>query len=659
MSSEHIKISIIIPCYNAEEKLHRCLESLKEISMSENEYEIIFVDDCSSDDTKNILEQEAAARVNWFVYGLDQNSGSPSKPRNTGLSFAKGEYVFFLDIDDEILPNSLLEQYTLAFSTDACIVRGGLIVDDGNKHIIMNSISNFSNRLSKSEKILLIIENQSTTVPSLIKRKLLINNKILWNENIRMGEDTLFLIDVLSVSHNIFYIDKPLFIYNKSFAGEASSTQIYGARELSNHLYVWTYAEEKLALCCGFSYFQKRGQVALQTVLFAIRKYYQGDIDKKLFEKFSDFVNLHWNTINKFTYTQEFAHMTELIKKNDYGTFFNSIKPKLVIAGYDLKFISEIIPDLEEYYVIKIDQWAGHEIHNEEKSSKLLNWADIIFCEWLFGNAVWYSHHKLPHQKLIVRLHRVELTRDYGHKINQLNVDIFITVGLYTFEKMIEVFNIARNKMRLIPNFIDTTNYKNSTNPDKIFNLGIVGILPARKGYLNALKLLKSLIDKDKKYNLNVFGKMPSELSWIVNNREEMSYFKKCEQYIKENNLENNVHIKGWVNTKVALADIGFVLSVSETENLPESFHIAPAEGFASGNQGVFLHWDGDEYLYPDKYIFHSLESLKVYILDYESFEENRSNGFLFVKNEYSKNKFIGAFNKILDRKVLKQPTKV
>ena len=114
MSSTTIAISIIIPCYNAENKLHKCIHSLNRITFPPKEFEVIFVDDYSLDGTVKLLEEEVKKHKNWQLIRLDKNSGSPSKPRNSGASNAKGKYLFFLDIDDEILPDALKELYKKA-----------------------------------------------------------------------------------------------------------------------------------------------------------------------------------------------------------------------------------------------------------------------------------------------------------------------------------------------------------------------------------------------------------------------------------------------------------------------------------------------------------------------------------------------------------------
>ncbi|MFM6402941.1 MAG: hypothetical protein ACKPFF_40230, partial [Planktothrix sp.] len=282
------------------------------------------------------------------------------------------------------------------------------------------------------------------------------------------------------------YIDHPTFVYNKAFAQEVSSTQTYGARELKNHLAVWSLAEQKLS-SLGISYVQIRLQVALQTALLSMIKYYSGDIDVKLFQDLSLFIQRNWEVIQLFNYNERLKKLVILIKNEKYIDFIEDIKPRLLIAGYDLKFITSAVPYLQQYYQVKLDEWTGHDSHDLEKSKKLLEWAEIIFCEWLLGNAVWYSQNKKPTQKLIIRMHRFELTRDFGDKVEQSNVDRYFTVSVYIYEEFIRKFGYERQKMRLIPNFLEVDNYFTSDNKNKVYNLAMIGILPSLKGFMKSL----------------------------------------------------------------------------------------------------------------------------------------------------------------------------
>ncbi|MDD2368745.1 MAG: glycosyltransferase family 2 protein, partial [Sulfuricurvum sp.] len=296
-----MNISIIIPCYNAIGKIEKCIKSLQELDFSKDLYEVIFVDDCSKDNTFEYLQEVVENEVHWSLYQLDKNSGSPSKPRNIGLTHSRGEYVFFLDCDDEIISDTLKEYYQHAKKTDADIVRGYLIVDDGNKRSIHNKIHSFTGA-NKKDRIHAIIKNQSTTVPSLIKRIILVHHYIQWPEEIRMGEDTLFLIQVLNISHTIEYIDHPTFIYNKKSSNQASSTQQYGNRELLNHLKVWQEAY-RLLIQNEINYLQIRLQIGLQAALQNMMKYNSYDISKDVFSEFTNFVNIHWKIISTFNYS--------------------------------------------------------------------------------------------------------------------------------------------------------------------------------------------------------------------------------------------------------------------------------------------------------------------------------------------------------------------
>lgn len=623
-----IDISIVVPCFNAIGKIEACINSLLAIDYPTEQYEVLFIDDCSTDETYTYLKQQSRLNSNWKVFQLDVNSGSPSAPRNRGVIAATGKYIFYLDCDDEIYPDTLSVYFTKAEKEKADIIRGYLITDDGSKRVAANKIQNSKfNFLPKNEKIEIIVKQQSTTVPSFILRELLIENNIEWDVSLRMGEDTVYLINVLARATNIFYINHPTFIYNKKVNSEASSTQSYGARELRNHLKVWRIAQERLSLL-NINYYAIRLQVGLQTAIQSMIQYNRFDISTDDFGELYSFVIENKKIIEQFNYNKRLKEVLEQIYSSNYEGFIQVIKQRLVIAGYDLKFILTMVPSLETFYQIKIDEWTGHNSHNEKNSNSLLDWADIVFCEWMLGNAVWYSNRVKEHQKLFIRMHRFELTTKWFTQIDFRRVNRVFAVSLYFFEKLIEYTGIPRSMACLLPNYVDSDNYQRSDDPKKLFNIGIIGVLPSRKGYLNALRILKKLVEKDQRYRLFVYGKMPQDLSWVKNDSREMEYYTQCEEYISEHELEHNIEVKGWVDVKTELKDVGFILSTSENEEIPESFHLAPADGFSAGNQGLLLQWNGVEYIYPSKYIFSRINDIATHIL---------SNNKLSIFNYFNK----------------------
>jgi hypothetical protein len=169
---------------------------------------------------------------------------------------------------------------------------------------------------------------------------------------------------------------------------------------------------------------------------------------------------------------------------------------------------------------------------------------------------------------------------------------------------------------------------------------------------MRALELLRGLVDVDPRYNLSVYGKSASQVHWIQGESAQREYFKLCDDYVHQHGLENHVAYKGHVDVTTELADVGYVLSVSDDEYLPESFHIAPADGFAAGGQGAFLRWSGVEYIYPRDYVFESLEDMRDHIVsesrDYKLFSRSSRAGREFIRANYSPGLFLMRLGNII-----------
>ena len=123
-----IKVSVIVPTYNStKENLKRIVESFDNQTMDKKEYEIIFIDDGSSDfQSFKRLKDIAEERTNFTVKSI-KPSGWASKPRNMGTEIAKGEYVFYSDDDDSIFPQALEKMYNFAKEHDFDVVNPKVI----------------------------------------------------------------------------------------------------------------------------------------------------------------------------------------------------------------------------------------------------------------------------------------------------------------------------------------------------------------------------------------------------------------------------------------------------------------------------------------------------------------------------------------------------
>lgn len=101
-----IEVSVIIPCYNAQDYIGKCIESV--LAQTFDNFEILAVDDASSDGTLSCLRSFDDKRLR--IIELGKNSGSPATPRNVGIQQAQGHYIAFLDCDDFWHPDKLDHQ---------------------------------------------------------------------------------------------------------------------------------------------------------------------------------------------------------------------------------------------------------------------------------------------------------------------------------------------------------------------------------------------------------------------------------------------------------------------------------------------------------------------------------------------------------------------
>lgn len=276
---------------------------------------------------------------------------------------------------------------------------------------------------------------------------------------------------------------------------------------------------------------------------------------------------------------------------------------RLLVAGHDLKFLGEI-PDVVRRRggVVEFDRWVKHTGHDETASLAALAAADTVFCEWCLGNAVWYSEHVRPEQRLIVRFHRMELDTPYPARVVLDRVHRMVFVAEHVREAAIERFGWTDSRrLEVIPNAVVTSRFDRPKLPGATFNLGLVGYVPALKRLDRALDILELLRAGDPRYRLLCKGRPPWEYDWMHQRPGERRYYESLYRRLAESELlhDSVVFEPPGDDVPTFLQKVRFILSVSDVEG----HAVAPAEGMAAGCIPVVVDRPGARDQYPSEWV--------------------------------------------------------
>ncbi|MBG6218717.1 hypothetical protein IWX75_003204 [Arthrobacter sp. CAN_A6] len=291
-------------------------------------------------------------------------------------------------------------------------------------------------------------------------------------------------------------------------------------------------------------------------------------------------------------------------------------KKKMVIAGHDFKFAGELIEILSQRddFELQVDAWRQQNIQDESRSETLLNWADMIFCEFCSLNAVWYSWSKKPGQTLIVRFHGYELNSEWIRDINVANVDMFVFVSEFYRDQVVSALKWPVEKTTVIPNMVDVQDLHRPKLELARFHIGIIGVVPILKRPDRALDLLEILLESDLRYTLHVRGRAPWQYQWMWSNDHARDAYESFYERLASNpKLRRRVVFEEFgPDMGRWLQKIGWVLSPS----FRETFHLAPVEGMASGAVPVVWKRDGAAEIFSSQWVHQSAMDAACYIIE-------------------------------------------
>lgn len=202
------KVSVVVPAYNAEKYVDHIVEDF--LGQSDQNFEVIFVDDGSTDQTHNLL-QAVEKQTPLDIKVIHQKNGGVSHARNTGLQAATGEYVVFVDVDDRVSPHYLshLLGNAESFSADVSICRYGTILDNDPSLATVKEIDS----LDVLRNFLYERKGRLGIYTLMTKRSLLLDYNIRFEEGFAYGEDLHMIWRILTHAKKLVISESVLYHY--------------------------------------------------------------------------------------------------------------------------------------------------------------------------------------------------------------------------------------------------------------------------------------------------------------------------------------------------------------------------------------------------------------------------------------------------------------
>lgn len=214
--NNELLLSIIIPCYNVEKYINKCLSSCLNQGLDNSSYEIIAIDDGSQDNTLELLQTFVKSNSQIHLQILKQDNAGQSSARNHGLEYAMGKYILYLDSDDYFVENTISQIIDVAESDNLDMVWfDHQHVDEGN-NVLPLPIADCkdyvpTNVMSGTDFIKHAFNHSGMVWQFLFRRNFLVENRILFYDGIIM-QDIVYSLQCLYKCNLIKYC--PICVYN-------------------------------------------------------------------------------------------------------------------------------------------------------------------------------------------------------------------------------------------------------------------------------------------------------------------------------------------------------------------------------------------------------------------------------------------------------------
>ncbi|WP_166921425.1 glycosyltransferase family 2 protein [Flavobacterium poyangense] len=268
-----IKVSVIIPVYNAEVFLVDCVKSMMNQTLKECEF--IFINDGSSDNSRQIIEdfQKDDKRIKI----INQDNAGRSAARNAGIANATGKYIGFVDSDDFVSQDMFEELYKKASEFDTDIVVSSYFLGRDNKYIFKDAVFPvniiYDQRFIQNNIISNLLEREDLfAVWNKIYKKELItaHNIIFPNE---YEEDQMFNLNIFNTASNVLFVDYSGYFYREVFDGVSKNIFKIDYFEIARQKFHFDY-KTRFNLIIDDKEFEKLKAIRfIQKVFYLVFKY--------------------------------------------------------------------------------------------------------------------------------------------------------------------------------------------------------------------------------------------------------------------------------------------------------------------------------------------------------------------------------------------------
>jgi poly(ribitol-phosphate) beta-N-acetylglucosaminyltransferase len=204
-------VSVVVPVHNPGRYIEPCIRSLLRQTMSRDRFEVVFVDDGSTDGTGDRLDRLVREQPNVRVIHIPA-SGAPGRPRNVGIEAAHGEYIQFLDADDELAPRALDRLVRMARTNGSDVVLGKFASETLNRRQDLFIRNRPATTLAETPQLI----DASMGPTKLFRTAFLREHELSFPEGWRQMEDQLFTMRAYLASGVISILgDEPCYFFNK------------------------------------------------------------------------------------------------------------------------------------------------------------------------------------------------------------------------------------------------------------------------------------------------------------------------------------------------------------------------------------------------------------------------------------------------------------